>query len=122
MRKFILCSMFIVSLLVCDQAKAQQRTSYMRSVDLLAVCRVDKKDPKFCESYVAGIIDYHNLLQNFEVQTAVNFCIPPQYNLTQVTEIVMNDLAGSPQHDHFIAAPAVSLALFKAFPCKTRKK
>ena len=100
--------------------------SYMRGIDLLSMCRMKGEDIKknqtvFCETYIAGIIDTHNMMQSMDFTTPVTFCIPEQYSIQQVTEIVLNDLAASPQHDHFIAAPAVTLALFKAFPCKKKK-
>jgi len=114
-------TLLMSGLLMVSDAGAQT-TSYVRAVDLLSVCRVETKDSTFCQSYVAGIIDYHNLMRNFKSEPPVKFCISERYTLKQVTEIVLNDLANSPQHDHFIAAPAVTLALFKAFPCKTKKK
>lgn len=99
-----------------------QTNSYVRGVDLLSVCRVERKSTEFCQSYVAGIIDYHNMLRTLKSEPAVQFCIPERFTLQQVTEIVLKDLANSPQHDHFTAAPAVTLALFKAFPCKRRNR
>lgn len=114
--------MFLIFICAPSYQAFSQTTSYMRSVDLLSICRVEKEDPRICQSYVAGVIDYHNLLRNLKTEPAVQFCIPDRYTLQQVTEIVLNDLARSPQHDHFIAAPAVTLALFKAFPCKTKKR
>ena len=100
--------------------------SYMRGIDLLSMCRNKEMNtkvitPSFCETYVAGVIDVHNMMRSMDFTTPVTFCIPEQYSIQQVTEIVLNDLAASPQHDHFVAAPAVTLALFKAFPCKTKK-
>lgn len=104
-----------------DLALAQS-SSYIRGVDLLSICRIERKDTEFCQSYVAGIIDYHNMLRTLKHEPAVKFCIPERFTLQQVTEIVLKDLANSPQHDHFTAAPAVTLALFKAFPCKRRNR
>jgi len=116
---------FILVMLIAVPAEAQ-RTSYMRSIDLLSMCRNQGENakvnlPMFCETYIAGVIDMHNMMRSMDFTTPVTFCIPAQYSIQQVSEIVLNDLASSPQHDHFIAAPAVTLALFKAFPCKTKK-
>jgi hypothetical protein len=118
-RKILLICCLLAMMPVSAMA---QSTSYVRGGDLLSICRVESKKTEFCESYVAGIIDYHNMLRSLKTEPGVRFCIPARYTLTQVTEIVLRDLANSPQHDHFTAAPAVTLALFKAFPCRKRKK
>ena len=115
--KNIVTLIFCICVFISSPAYAQS-TSYVRGGDLLSVCRVESKNTAFCESYIAGIIDYHNMLRSLNNEPAVRFCIPARYTLKQVTKIVLDDLAKSPQHDHFTAAPAVTLALFKTFPCK----
>ena len=129
MGKFLVLflSMLLSGLAHSDAALAEGRSAaYMRSIDLLSMCRMEGADldinlPSFCETYIAGVIDTQNMLKGMDFTTPVTFCIPEQYSIKQVSEIVLNDLAASPQHDHFIAAPAVTLALFKAFPCKKKK-
>ncbi len=123
MKKFLI--IFLILAFIPSAHAAEKVMSYMRSIDLLSMCRMegvdkDKNLPSFCETYVAGVIDTQNMLKTMDFVTPVTFCIPERYSIQQVTEIVLNDLAASPQHDHFIAAPAVTLALFKAFPCKKK--
>ena len=124
MKKFLM--IFLLMVLAGPTEAAERAMSYMRSIDLLSMCRMEGTDKathlsSFCETYVAGVIDTQNMLKSMDFVTPVTFCIPEQYSIQQVTEIVLNDLASSPQHDHFVAAPAVTLALFKAFPCKKKK-
>lgn len=117
--------LIILLMIMISHPADAKKMSYMRGIDLLSMCRMKGADvkinlPSFCETYIAGIIDTHNMMQSMDFTTPVTFCIPEQYSIQQVSEIVLNDLAASPQHDHFVAAPAVTLALFKAFPCKKK--
>lgn len=121
--RYVILIMLLIGLSSPAVAKT---TSYMRSIDLLSMCRNKDENStlnlsSFCETYIAGVIDMHNMMRSMDFTTPVTFCIPEQYSIRQVSEIVLNDLSASPQHDHFIAAPAVTLSLFKAFPCKTKK-
>jgi len=79
-----------------------------------------------CLGYIAGIIDYHNLMRSLGTSPTVNFCIPNQVTLGAAAARVAQYLVQQPQHDSFIAAPAVTLALYQAYPCggksKARKK
>ena len=75
-----------------------------------------------CQSYIAGIIDYHNLLQSMGTSPNVNICVPKTAKLKDLQDIVYVYLKGNSHHDAFIAAPAVNLALFESFPCKSKHK
>lgn len=75
-----------------------------------------------CQAYIAGLVDYHNLLQSLNIPPSVDLCVPPSTNLNDLQDIVWRYLERNTQHDVFIAAPAVSLALFEVFPCKKKSK
>jgi len=108
------------SLLSFPTAQAQAKAAYLTSNDLLVLCKSAKKnDLVNCHGYMAGIIDYHNLVKTLGRAPSVDFCIPAQISIEQVTKTVLKYLAKSPQHDYFIAAPAVALALYKEFPCSS---
>ncbi len=70
-----------------------------------------------CQSYIAGIIDYHQLLRSLGTSPSVDFCVPESVKMNDLQDIVWTYLAQNAENDQFIAAPAVALALFEAFPC-----
>ena len=75
-----------------------------------------------CQAYIAGIIDYHNLLRSLGTAPSIDFCVPNTVKMNDLQDVVWTYLDKNAQHDSFIAAPAVSLALFEVFPCKNSKK
>lgn len=75
-----------------------------------------------CQAYIAGIIDYHNLLRSLGTSPSVDICVPNTVKLNTLQDIVWEYLNANAQHDAFIAAPAVTLALFEAFPCSIKTK
>lgn len=99
------------------------RAMYMSSADLSARCQSDRsEDIHACTSYVAGVIDYHLLLQSLGTNPTMPFCMPESINMQQAAVIVMAYLKTAPQHDAFVAASAIPLAINKAFPCAAPKK
>lgn len=94
---------------------------------LLELCAMDAQGQELvpgghvaCQSYIAGVIDYHNVLQSMDVGPKVDICIPDNVGSTDLHKIVLKYLEANKQHDGFVAAPAVTLALYEVFPCKKK--
>ena len=118
--RFILCLIFLQLVFSFNSIKAN--AAYMTALDLIKFCTSNNKEQnKLCYGYIAGIIDYHNLTKSLGTAPTVNFCAPNHMKISEVTNRIIKYLRSSPQHDQFIAAPAVALALFKEFPCKMPK-
>lgn len=94
--------------------------------DMLRACAPPKEDGKdiipngrlLCQSYIAAIIDYHNFQSSVGNPPTVQYCVPKDVSLRDLQDIVYRHLYTNGQHDGFIAAPAVAMALYQAFPCK----
>ncbi|MCE7887844.1 MAG: hypothetical protein DYH13_10140 [Alphaproteobacteria bacterium PRO2] len=97
---------------------------------LLQMCLSDKNGKELvpgghvaCQSYIAGVLDYHNLIRSLGTSPSVEFCVPENVGLNQLQKDVASYLyKNKSQHGAFIAAPAVALALFNAYPCGKKKK
>lgn len=77
----------------------------------------DKSDQVGCQSYIAGVIDYHNLLKSLGTAPSVNYCLPQGITMAQVKAIVTRYILQRTENQDFIAAPAVAMALFNSYPC-----
>lgn len=96
---------------------------------LLQMCLSDKDGKELvpgghvaCQSYIAGVLDYHNLIRSLGTSPSVEFCVPESAGLNQLQQAVASYLyQNKKQHGAFIAAPAVALALFNAYPCGKKK-
>lgn len=106
-------------------AKAQQTGALISGAYLLEICKRGQDGSEIvagghtaCQAYIAGLIDYHNLLRSLGTSPSVDMCVPNTVKLADLQDIVWKYLEQNAQHDAFIAAPAVSLALFEVFPCK----
>ena len=112
-------------LLLPAPLKAQETGALISGAYLLEICKRDDKGNEIvaggataCQAYIAGIIDYHNLLRSLGTAPSVDLCVPNTVKLSDLQEIVWKYLEANKQHDAFIAAPAVSLALYEVFPCR----
>lgn len=93
---------------------------------LLRLCLSDTKGKEIvpgghiaCQSYISGIVDYHNLQKSLgTAPPTVNFCIPDAADLGLLQKAVALYLLKNREHAGFTAAPAVALALYKYYPCK----
>ena len=95
---------------------------FMSSADLGRMCLSDRSQDIYgCTNYIAGVIDYHALMQSFGTAPTIDFCLPESVSKQQVAVIVMAYMRTSPQNDDFVAATVVPLALNKAFPCAVAK-
>lgn len=120
----VITSLLLITVAIPDRAYAGAQIS---SRYLLHVCERDSKGKETvkgghatCQAYIAGVIDYHTLLRSLGTSPNIDFCIPSKANLGQLQTIVLNYLKRNPQHNDFIASPAVSLALYEAYPCKKK--
>lgn len=94
----------------------------MKGKSLALLCASSKQDDQFsCQSYIAGIIDYHNLIKSLGSAPSVDFCLTPQVTMAQLKLVVVRYLSAHSEHQDFIAAPGVAMALYNAYPCKKRR-
>ncbi len=96
---------------------------------MIRICGVDAKGNEIspgahaaCQSYISGVVDYHNMLRSMKMAPDINFCIPENVTLNQLHLQVLRYLERNPQHDSFVAAPAVVMALYEKYPCGGKKK
>lgn len=93
--------------------------AYLTALDLMTICESgEKQHQEICASYVAGVVDYHRLIRSLGTAPTVDFCVPNNMKMEDVILHVTTYLKKQPQHDAFIASPAVALALYHYFPCK----
>lgn len=93
---------------------------------LLQMCGVDEDGQELirgghiaCQAYIAGVLDYHNLIRSLGTAPSVDFCVSDKVSMNEVQGKVTSYIF-SHQHEQgpFIASPGVALALYKAYPCK----
>lgn len=96
---------------------------------LIKICGVDEKGREIspgahaaCQSYISGVVDYHNMLRSMRMAPDIDICIPEGESLNRLHLYVLEYLERNAQHDAFLAAPAVLLALFEKYPCGGKKK
>jgi len=117
MKNFALTLICAAALCLCFPKKSD--AAYLTALDLLTMCDSGEKGrQENCASYIAGVIDYHRLIHSLGTAPTVDFCVPGKMKLEDVILHVTQYLKKQPQHDAFIASPAVALALFHYFPCK----
>ena len=75
-----------------------------------------------CQAYIAGVIDYHDLLRSLGTAPSVDFCVPNTVVMNELQDVVWKYLEKNTQHNAFSASPAVALALFEKYPCPSKKK
>jgi hypothetical protein len=96
---------------------------------LMQICASDKNGREMvanghiaCQSYISGIVDYHNLIRSLGGAPSVDFCIPDNVTPNRLQAVVLAYLyANKKNHESFVASPAVALALHRAYPCKVKK-
>lgn len=72
-----------------------------------------------CQAYIAGMIDYHNVLRGLGTAPSVDFCIPDGESLYEVQKRVYTYFYYKrEQHGDFVASPGIGLALNNFYPCK----
>ena len=93
---------------------------------LLELCEKDQNGKELvkgghaiCQSYIAGIIDTHNMMRSLSRGDlpSAEFCIPPGTTLNTLHDVILGYLRNNDQHDNFIASPALVTAFFQKYPC-----
>lgn len=93
---------------------------------LMKVCALDRNGNErvrggkvICQSYISGVIDYHNTLRAMDLTSDMNFCIPNDETLNDIHIRVWAYMTKREKlHNQFVAAPGVAMALFSFYPCK----
>ncbi len=123
-RRLWLLAMTLILIMHANTAHADTQFS---GAYLLHVCEMDAKGKEVvkgghtaCQAYITGVIDYHRILQSMKLAPKIDICVPTQTPIAQVHRVVLAYLRKHKENDAFIAAPAVTMALYKAFPCKKR--
>lgn len=75
-----------------------------------------------CQSYIAGVLDYHSVLRSLDIAPSIDICVPAKTSMNDLHAIVLRYMNAHTENDSFIAAPIVTMALYEAFPCKKKKK
>lgn len=96
---------------------------------LLSMCASDKDGRELvkgghmtCQAYIAGVLDYHNLIRSLGTAPSVDFCIPDGIGLnTLQTQVASYLFKNKEQHGAFVASPAVALAMHTYYPCGKKK-
>ncbi|MCC7305402.1 MAG: hypothetical protein IT558_03975 [Alphaproteobacteria bacterium] len=96
---------------------------------LLTMCASDEQGKELtpgahiaCQAYIAGVLDYHNVLRSLGTAPSVDFCIPDNVTLNDLQKIVASYLyKNKNEHTSFVAAPGVAMALYGAYPCGKRQ-
>lgn len=98
---------------------------------LLQMCASDENGKELvpgghiaCQAYIAGVLDYHNLISSMGTSPSVDFCVPEDVGLNQLQQNVASYIfKHKKQHGAFVASPGVALGLYTYYPCgKAQKK
>lgn len=108
----------------CGAATPAHANALMTGKTLVLLCTSkEKEDQVGCQSYIAGVVDYHNLLKSLGTAPTVNFCLPKGLSMAQMKAVITRYIIQRTEHQDFIAAPAVAMALYNAYPCaKPRRR
>ena len=96
---------------------------------LLHVCATDKDGKEVvagghiaCQAYIAGVLDYHNLIRSLGSSPSVDFCVPEDVDMNDLQVRVRSYIfRNRSEHVGFVAAPGVAMALLEYYPCKGAK-
>lgn len=89
---------------------------------LASLCNSSKNEDVFaCQSYIAGVIDYDRLLRSLGSPPSVAFCLPAGVTMALIKMQVTRFLLQRTEHQDFIAAPGVVMALANGWPCKKKR-
>lgn len=92
---------------------------------LIKVCSMNSRGEEIvkggkiaCQAYIAGVIDYHNMLRAMDLTSDMNFCIPEKVTLNEIhVRVLAYMYERAKLHRKFVAAPGVAMALFSNYPC-----
>lgn len=129
MRLILTIPAFAGMLLLPTLSMAQDTAGFFSGSYLRELCQRNAKGKETvkgghtaCQSYIAGIIDYHMLMKSLGTAPTIDFCVPNTEKMSKLQDIVWVYLESNRQHSDFIAAPAVTLALYEYYPCRKRRR
>lgn len=122
--------LMVLSLMACmPSAWAQETGPLFSGAYLRDVCQSNalgqetvKGGHTACQAYIAGVIDYHDLLRSLNTAPSIDFCVPNTVKMNELQVVVWKYLHKNQQHNAFSAGPAVALAMFEKYPCPKKKK
>lgn len=124
MKKIILFTFLPIFLLATVTTTHKARAIQVSGIYLLELCGKNENGSEIvvgghaaCQAYIAGVIDYHSILQAGKALPNLSICIPETVTLSELHDVVLNYLQNSPQHDSFAGAPVVTLALRQIYKC-----
>lgn len=127
--KTLLWAAMMVAVLGVGASDARSEGARFSGAYLRYVCGVDGEGKEAvrgghaaCQAYISGVVDYHNLMLSMKMAPEVRFCLPVNTSMNRLHAVVLAYLNKNPQHDTFVAAPAVVMALYESFPCGGKKK
>jgi Rap1a immunity proteins len=128
MVKTLYAIFFTVTFLCLIPQKAEAAALFSGEY-LIQICDVDgrgnekvKGGMAACQSYISGVIDYHNMLRSMDLTSNMNFCVPHDITLNELQMNVLGYLKRNKKlHRNFVAAPAVAMALFSTYPCSKKR-
>lgn len=93
---------------------------------LIHVCGSDENGKELvagghvaCQAYIAGVLDYHNLIRALGSSPSVDFCVPEDADMNTLQRQVLSYVyKNKSQHSSFVAAPGIALGLYEKYPCK----
>lgn len=118
-RRFILA--FVLLALPVPANAAQFSADYLMQICSSTVegKELTKGGHAACQSYISGVLDYHQLIRSLGTAPSVDFCVPEGTPLRVIQDkIAAYLLSNKHEQGAFIAAPGVALGLYQAYPCK----
>lgn len=118
-----------ILMMIAPSAQAQETGPLFSGAYLREMCEsnalgqeVVKGGHTACQAYIAGVIDYHDLLRSLNTAPSVDFCVPNTVKMHDLQVVMWQYLKKNQQHNAFSAGPAVALGLFEKYPCPVKKK
>lgn len=123
------CALLLILLLALTIAPGAAHAARFNGKYLLQTCDIGPDGKEVipgghaaCQAYISGVLDYHAVLQSFKIAPKIDICVPDNVTMNNLHAIVLKYLKENTQHDGFIAAPAVTMALYQAYPCRKASK
>lgn len=125
LRVFNIAVFFVIGAACLFSSSSKSHAAQFSGDYLLKVCSVNRDGGErvsggkiACQAYISGVIDYHNVLRSMGLTTDMDFCIPEKVTLNELHIRVLVYLYEHVKlHRKFVAAPAVSMALYSLYPC-----
>jgi hypothetical protein len=116
---FLLCFLTLAAVIRPDHAQAQ----WMTGAELSQSCAVGEQAQEIyrCLGYIAGVVDYHVVLQSLGTIPSTDFCLPEDLKVEEAAIQVLAYMKNKPEHAGFIAAPAIVMALGQVYPCVRKR-